>query len=113
MLFITIEKKGLKEGDSAIFTISRKETPEIPFRTVILTGNASGTPVSKKVALNSGVWIVSESDWSWSYDPKGSKSIEKPIKYSSTEDELLFSFENAKNTNAVLHDEAIVVNVFE
>lgn len=113
VLFITVEKKGLKEGESAIFTIARKETPGTPFRTVILTGNASGTPVSKKVALNSGTWIVSESDWSWSYDPKGSKSIERPIKYTSTDDELVFSFENAKNTNAVLHDEAIVVNVFE
>lgn len=113
VLFITIEKAGLKEGESAIFTVARKETPTVTFRTIILTGNAAGTPVSKKVALNAGTWIVSETDWSWAYDPDGAKSIEKPILYTSTEEELLFSFSNTEDTSAALHDESIVVNVFE
>ena len=113
VLFITIEKAGLKEGESAIFTVARKETPTVTFRTIILTGNAAGTPVSKKVALNAGTWIVSETNWSWAYDPDGAKSIEKPILYTSTEEELLFSFSNTENTSAASHDESIVVNVFE
>lgn len=112
VLFITIQKSGLKEGDSAIFRIAKSDTPDVAFRTIILTGNAEGTPVSKKVALNSGTWIVTETDWSWSYNIS-SKSITKPIKYTSTEDELIFSFENTEDPYAALHDEAIVVNTFE
>lgn len=113
VLFITIEKSGLAEGESSIFTVARSETPAVIFRTIILTGTAAGTPVSKKVALNAGTWVVSETAWSWSYDPEGATSIERPIEYTSTPEQLVFSFSNTKNTEAAANDEDIAVNVFE
>ena len=111
VIIITISKSGLQEGDSAIFTISRSESQDTPFRTVILTGNAEGTPVSRTVAVNTGIWVVKETDWSWAYTPQ-TRSYTREIKSTSTEEERLFSFSNTADNNAALHDESIVVNVF-
>lgn len=113
VLFITVEKHGLKEGDSAIFTLTRSDSQsDIPFRTIILTGNSTNTPVSKTIAISSGVWTVKETDWSWSYTSEN-KTITREISSTSTEQEKLFSFTNASKSDAVLHDEDIVVNNFK
>jgi len=78
---------------------------------VILTGNAEGTPVSRTVAVNTGIWVVKETDWSWAYTPQ-TRSYTREIKSTSTEEERLFSFSNTADNNAALHDESIVINVF-
>lgn len=112
VILITVEKHGLKNGDSAIFTIARSETPTVPFRTIILTGNESGDAVSRTIAVNSGKWIVTETGWSWNYSSEN-KSITRDITSKSTYKELLFSFTNEIRTDTPLNDEDVVGNIFK
>ncbi len=111
IVYVTITKSGLAEGESAIFTIELMkdgQTDNVK-RTVLLTGNGSGS-VSKSVALSTGKWKVTENDWSWAYSPSDSngKSIVKTIANGDK-----FEFSNVKKTNLPLHDEAKVENTME
>lgn len=107
IFYITIQKKGLKIGESAMFDISTaKDGVPNPYISMLLTGDGNGM-VKKRIALPQGTWTVSEkTDWGWSYSPKGNTSIVKEV----NDDEQVFEFENEKIATETLHDEAIKVN---
>jgi len=109
IVYVTVTKKGLAEGESAIFTIELVKDGNVVAgekRTILLTGNGTDN-VSKMVALSTGTWKVTENDWTWAYsstDTNG-KSITQTIANGSR-----FEFVNVKNTGLPLHDEAKVEN---
>lgn len=107
LIFITIKKSGLKNGESAIFHIADASDPGHVYMILRLTGN-SNPEVSRRVALYSGEWTISESGWSWAYD--GTTAITRDINGSSPENDRIFTFTNTPKSNASLHDEAVVVN---
>ena len=68
---VTLNKSGLKPGESAIINLYRKndvQQSDKPDFQVVMTGNAEGTMVSKTVYIEPGTWTVLESDWSWAYN---------------------------------------------
>lgn len=99
-MHIQISKSGLREGDSAIFTIRRKlrsaaNFDVTPFMKVILTGNAEGTAVTADIInLNPEyIYLIEEGDWSWTYTPT--------VQSISTEDQTTnpFVFGNTARTD--------------
>ncbi len=107
LIFITIRKAGLENGDSAIFEIADAQHPEQIYMMLRLTGD--GNPeVSRRVAIYSGEWVVSESGWSWTYE--GTAAITRDINGTSPEQDRIFTFTNTPKNNTPLNDEAIVVN---
>lgn len=107
LIFITIRKAGLENGDSAIFEIADAQHPEQIYMMLRLTGD--GNPeVSRRVAIYSGEWVVSESGWSWTYE--GTAAITRDINGTSPEQDRIFTFTNTPKNNTTLNDEAIVVN---
>lgn len=75
--------------------------------TLRLTGN-SDPEVSRRVAIYSGEWTISESGWNWAYD--GTAAITRDINSSSPENDRIFTFTNTPKSKTSLHDEAVVVN---
>lgn len=111
IFYVTIKKKGLQEGESAMFNIltTKDGVPNL-YISMLLSNNEKaekeGEWIIKRVALPQGVWTVAENmNWSWSYTPEGQTIVEKSV----NNDEVVFEFENTKN-NAGLHDEDIEVN---
>lgn len=109
IFYVTIKKTGLLKDDSAFFNISsdNNNVPN-PYITMLLTGNEKET-VEKKIALPEGIWTVTENtDWSWSYTPPTTTSLEKEVK----NDNVVYEFTNTKKdeNKTGLHDEAIKVN---
>jgi len=108
--YVTILKEGLQTGESSIFEISK--LGETKKRSILLTGvSDDGQAVSKRVALTSGEWMVTETNWSWSYDlttPASGRSITQIITSGSE-----FRFVNKKKTTFPLHDEAKVENTMQ
>ncbi|MGM9832927.1 MAG: hypothetical protein ACI31A_04480 [Candidatus Limisoma sp.] len=105
MIFATIEKTGLKKGESAIFNITNVEDGK-KYYTIALTGvDDVGTTVSHRVALFPGEWTVEETNWSWTYSGS-EKSITKTITEGA-----VFSFTNVKQDTAP-HSEDCKVNEF-
>ena len=108
--YVTILKEGLQTGESSIFEISKPG--DTKKRSILLTGISNdGQAVSKRVALTSGEWTVTETSWSWSYDlttPASESSITQPITSGS-----VFKFVNKKKTTLPLHDEAKVENTMQ
>ena len=97
---IQISKSGLREGDSAIFTIRRKlrtaaNFDSTVFMRVILTGNAEGTPVTADIVnLDPAyIYLIEEGGWSYTYTPT--------VNSISTEDQTTnpFEFGNTARTN--------------
>lgn len=107
LIFITIKKSGLKNGESAIFHIADASDPGHIYMTLRLTGD-SNAEVSRRVAIYSGEWTISESEWSWAYD--GTAAITRDINGSSSENDRIFTFTNTPKSKTSLHDEAVVVN---
>ena len=111
IFYVTIKKKGLQKGESAMFNISTtKDGVPNPYISMLLSNNEKakkeGEWIIKRVALPQGTWTVTENmDWSWSYTPEGQTIVEKRV----DDDEVIFEFTNTKN-NASLHDEDIEVN---
>ncbi|MGN0236565.1 MAG: hypothetical protein ACI4AK_00505 [Lepagella sp.] len=95
ILFATIEKEGLKKGESAIFEVKRAGDSSTYCR-VILTGvDDAGTMVSRRVALIPGDWKVCESAWSWAYTADRAEQT-LTIKEGNPN---TFSFKNTDNTD--------------
>ena len=111
ILYMTIKKMGLQEGESAIFNIY--DTANKLYRTVLLTGR--GNQTIQKVAVPEGAWRVEEDDgWTWNYK----QSIVSPengiieIKDVKTDVENTITFTNElKDTDKKMYDETIKVNV--
>ncbi|MBE6334492.1 MAG: hypothetical protein E7071_06705 [Bacteroidales bacterium] len=105
ILYITIIKKGLAKGESAIFNLKRGEQNNF---NIIMTGDGSAS-VKKMVAVTVGDWTVSEIGWSWTYTADKT-SITKNI---ASEANRVFEFTNVKkdHTTLPMNDEAIKINV--
>ena len=97
VIYIELVKEGLAANESAIFTF--ENTNNQKFR-VIMTGNGSSEPITKKVAVTYGTWTVTETPWSWTYavkDENGADlaggSITKDV---AKEENRTFTFKNVK-----------------
>ena len=101
VIYITITKTGLKEGESAIFTIFKDGVE--PVR-LILTGKGNGAAVSKKIALTAGVWTVAETPWSWTYEPSA-PSITQDI---ADDNKRNFVFGNTKKESLPMNHEHVI-----
>ncbi|MGM9847644.1 MAG: hypothetical protein ACI31F_06805 [Muribaculaceae bacterium] len=122
---VTLKKSGLKPGESAIINLYRKndvQQSDKPQYQVVLTGNAEGTTVSRKVYLQPGAWTVLESDWSWAYNaavaedtPEAEKAtvLGRPAIIRTLIDDSsnrVFSFVNAPKENTPPHAEDLKPN---
>ena len=84
---------------------------------IVLTGNAAGSEVSRKIALTPGDWTVMETGWSWTYTGTsasnetvlGNPAIKRKIDDNPSNAERIFSFTNTKNTS-VPNAEKVKVN---
>ena len=110
---IIIEKEGLAKGESAVFTVQPVDSGGTPVSTekpirVILTGNASGTMVSKTLkGLNKDCyWKITEEGWSWDYVPNGGD----PSLSSTSQILNPFVFTNVKKGTAIKSAESKVSN---
>lgn len=115
-----IQKKGLKPGESASFTILRKPDPDtagtgyVPFTQILLTGSADGQPVMGKLlnldpSFHYKIW---EDGWSWAYTNQAQDQGTAP----STEDPELKNpivIENTPKDDTPKHAEAAKRNVLK
>lgn len=108
---ITITKNGLQAGESAIFTYTRSGDSS-PMGRIVLTGVDGVTPVSKKIVLSEGTWIIAEVGWTYTYT-NATPSIERTLTASSTDEDRVFTFTNVKRNNAPPHHESGVVNTMK
>ena len=112
IIYITLTRHGLVEGESAVYTLSKSGTDESEDFSVILTGDGKES-VSKKVAVTAGEWSIKETDWSWTYNVSDGdnnvltdRSITKNIAY---EEQRNFIFKGSKIQGLPMNAEAIVV----
>lgn len=102
---LTVTKSGLKLGDSALITV----TNGVDTRKIVLTGNSSGTDVSKTLYVDAGTWTVTEDmAWSWAYENSTSS---KQVTITAGEHATI-SFTNSVKTTVPQHGEHLVNNVF-
>lgn len=104
---IEIVKNGLKEKESAIFTIV-KDGDTTPLYTVILTGvDNAGTAVTKTIQnVPVEKYTVSESDWSWAYNCAAPSHV-----YVVEEDKTTtYTFTNVPVDTGIIHSENAVFN---
>jgi hypothetical protein len=119
---VIIEKEGLARGESAVFTVQPVDINGTPVSSVlngtvavkpvrvILTGNASGTMVSKTLKHLNGncYWKVTEEGWSWDSVPNGGN----PSLSSVTQFLNPFVFSNVKQGTTIKSAESKVTNDF-
>ena len=110
ILYMTIKKIGLQEGESAIFNIYNAK--DELYRTVLLTGNNNQTV--QKVAVPEGSWRVEENGgWTWNYGQKSVSSengiIEIKDVYTDEQNTITFTNE-LKDIDKKMYDETIKVN---
>lgn len=104
VIYITIVRHGLGAGESAIYHLTKNEANDFK---IILTGNSTGDPVTKKVAVTAGDWTVTETPWSWAYgtsgrtitravpdpdpetDPVTGKKVDRPFVFNISKTEIL------------------------
>ena len=108
VIYIELVKEGLAANESAIFTF--ENTNNQKFR-VIMTGNGSSEPITKKVAVTYGTWTVTETPWSWTYavkDENGADlaggSITKDV---AEEENRTFTFKGVKKETLPLYNESV------
>lgn len=112
LLFATIQKSGLAEGESAIFKVYQGEKAAgTPFASVLVIGKEGSELVTKRLALSEGYWTVQETDWSWNYTPEEAvltQSVEE-----DAENGNIFKFKNIpkKEVDKNQYDETIKVNM--
>ena len=114
IIYITIQKEGLKTGESAMFVLTQRGTdnetwlPE--YMRVLLTG-VTDKVVSRKVGVPSGYWKVEETGWSWAYET--TKDGENEMEVEDTSKEYIFKFKNTLKEKTPERDEDVKVNEFK
>ena len=113
---LVIQKKGLKPGESASFTLQRRKavagTQYKDYTTFILTGTAAGEedPIVRMVNLDPAYYYrVKENGWSWAYENSAQVDATCP----TTEDPDLVNpivVVNTAKTDTPRHAEAKVTN---
>ncbi len=108
---LRIEKEGLREGESAIFSVAY-ETSGVQnhYLQTVLTGKADGSTVSTLIFVPYGIWTVTETPWSWGYTPEGATAITHVVNDKNTDP--IFRFVNTPKSETPPHDEAIKRNDF-
>lgn len=99
-VYANITKKGLRRGETAIFTLHNNENGSgTPYMTLAFTNTVGdeNTVLKKTVALTPGYWTVKETNWSYTYKNMSPSSVTKNIQF-STED--TFEFTNAKKSES-------------
>lgn len=99
-VYANITKKGLRRGETAIFTLHNNENDSgTPYMTLAFTNTVGdeNTVLKKTVALTPGYWTVKETNWSYTYKNTTPSSVTKNIQF-STED--TFEFTNAKKSES-------------
>jgi hypothetical protein len=111
---ISIVKTGMALNENAIFKIFiQKEGIETEYMTVILTerDRKSDGSMVKEIAIENGVMVrIVETDWSWAYNSDKAQIL-RQITSESNDEERVFTFSNTKKTDAVIHSEAIKINI--
>ncbi|MGM9832129.1 MAG: hypothetical protein ACI31A_00360 [Candidatus Limisoma sp.] len=110
VVYVTIKKEGLNEGESAIFEITKEEAEE-PYMRLLVTGDSTNS-VSQTVALFPGTWTIKETNWSWTYSNDRPDGITKTIGNDSTPEQKTFKFVNSKKSNLTPNSESIYKNTF-
>lgn len=115
-IYVTIEKSGLKRGDTSIFNIySNKDATGDPYMSIAIT-NTDGdesTTLSKIVALTPGDWTVKETNWSYTYNATdGVTQIYNELKSDEVASgkKYVYSFKNKAKDNQPPHAESNVQN---
>ncbi|MGM9801120.1 MAG: hypothetical protein ACI309_02290 [Candidatus Limisoma sp.] len=115
VVYVTIEKEGLKEGENAIFEITKDGATE-PYMRLLISDktDSDGTKkASQKVALFPGTWNVKETNWSWTYSSdQPVNGITREIDNDSPDEVKTFKFVNTKKSDVKPHSESIVKNTF-
>ncbi len=111
---ITIIKKGMKSGESAVFKIYKIDgSTKTEYMTLLLSDNdlqPDGVTRAKEVALNSdGTWMVEELPWSWAYTSDVT-SITRELNAGTTTEMRKFTFTNTPKSDAPIHSESLKVN---
>lgn len=117
VLYAIIKKVGLREGESAIFVVSKKkEDGEYStYATILFKGETGKAELSKEITISAGTWQVEETDWSWGYKMKAGSS-KVIVKENIEKDGEIFEFENefdATGDKPLKYDEKIKVNVLQ
>ena len=134
IIYITITRYGLEEGENAIYTLSKTGTQQSENFSVILTGNGKES-ISTKVAVTAGEWTVKEELWNWAYDFTPINDLIGYVPDENNKEEIVdgdividagnrfitkniaktvnrnFVFEGGKKTNLPMNDENIVINI--
>ena len=115
-IYVTIEKTGLKKGDTAIFDIyGNKDASGDPYMRIAIT-NTDGdedTTLNKIVALTPGAWTVKETKWSYTYNATdGVTQIYNELKTDEVASgkKYVYSFKNKAKDNQPPHAESNVQN---
>ncbi|MGM9841501.1 MAG: hypothetical protein ACI31D_04795, partial [Candidatus Limisoma sp.] len=111
VVYIKIVKENLKEGESAIFDITKEGATE-PYMRLLVTGDSTNS-VSQTVALFPGTWNVKETNWSWTYSSdQSANGITRTIDNDSSDADRTFTFVNTKKSDVTPNSEAIIKNNF-
>lgn len=111
---LTIEKRGMKRGENAIFKLYRidEQGQDVEYMTVILSDKdeqADGSR-SKLVTLSAaGEWKVVETAWSWAYTPDTTE-ITKNLTINTSEEDRVYLFTNTGKSETPSHGESIMIN---
>ena len=104
---VIIRKKGLKNGESAMFTVS-KTGDSMPLFNVLLTGNGKEYAEVAIINIIIGEYTVAETSWSWAYNKTPLNPITKVL--TKEKDSNIYLFENVEKDVTPLHSEAIKDN---
>ena len=114
--YITIIRKGLQNGESAIFHLRKNDANDFK---IIMTGDGSDQ-IIKRVAVSAGTWTVTEMPWSWAYSQENrviTRDVPDPdpVQNSETgkmEDRpFVFTLTRTEDNHLPLNDEDAVINV--
>ena len=114
---LVIQKKGLKPGESANFTVQRKLRTDASgtytdFTTFVITGDANAIPEVRIINLDPAYYYkVKEGNWSWAYqnvspeystDPGDPNAVaSNPIVFTNTPEDDTPKHAEAKATNSM------------
>ena len=103
---LTIVKKGMAEGESALFNV-KNSSETVIFHNVSVTAGSDGTGSVTIAGLEVGTYTVEEiSAWSWAYTPDPPR-LSQDILTKPT-----FTFKNEAKASAPAHGESNINNSF-
>ena len=110
LMDLIISKSGMKEGETAIFKVSKSAAGSPVLYTIPVTAKSNGSGSTTINGLDVGEYTVTEiTDWSWAYTPDpASGKITQNIGEKNT-----FTFKNTPKKDIPVHAETNVNNKLE